>query len=239
VQLGQWDQHRLISLEGTTWSTGFTPELQAEAERLLAAADQPQPGDDARVDLCALHTVTIDDDDTRDIDDALSLERLADGRRRLWIHVADPGRLIAPDSPLDLEARRRGSSLYLAGGILPMFPELLSTGVFSLRAGQRCAAWSTWVDLDADGAIQACGVERSWVQPTYRLSYADADDLIERYSYRFSRLSTVYTNLARFVSSETPRGQQPLGKDEFRCFGCGGVIRREDADCGLCGWTWK
>lgn len=71
------------------------------------------------------------------------------------------------------------------------------------------------------------------------LPLGDADDLIERYSYRFSRLSTVYTNLARFVSSEKPRGHQPLGKDEFRCFGCGGVIRREDAECVLCGWTWK
>ena len=179
VQLGQWDQHRLISLEGTTWSTGFTPDLQAEAERLLAAVEQPQPGDDARVDLCALHTVTIDDDDTRDIDDALSLERLADGRRRLWIHVADPGRLITPDSPLDLEARRRGSSLYLAGGILPMFPEVLSNGPFSLRQRLRSAAWSLWVELADDGSVAASGIQRSWVKPAYRLSYGDADELID------------------------------------------------------------
>jgi exoribonuclease-2 len=60
-----------------------------------------------------------------------------------------------------------------------MFPEPLSTGPLSLRAGVRCAAWSTWVELDEQGAINACGLERSWVQPTYRLSYADADDLID------------------------------------------------------------
>ena len=154
-------------------------EREAEAERLLAAGDQPQAGDDARVDLCALHTVTIDDDDTRDIDDALSLERLADGRRRLWIHVADPGRLIAPDSPLDLEARRRGSSLYLAGGILPMFPEVLSNGPFSLRQRLRSAAWSLWVELADDGSVAASGIQRSWVKPAYRLSYGDADELID------------------------------------------------------------
>jgi exoribonuclease-2 len=179
VQLGQWDQHRLMSLEGSTWSTGFSPDLLADATRLLAEVEKPQPGDDARIDLCGLHTVTIDDDDTRDIDDALSLERLADGRRRLWIHVADPGRLIAPGSPLDLEARRRGSSLYLAGGILPMFPEVLSNGPFSLRQRMRSAAWSLWVELAEDGAVAASGIQRSWVKPAYRLSYSDADDLID------------------------------------------------------------
>ena len=179
VQLAQWDPHQLLSLEGTTWSLGFSPELEAEAERLLALSGEEQPGDATRLDLSAQHCVTIDDDDTRDIDDGLALERRSDGRLRLWIHVADPGRLVEPDSPLDLEARRRGSSLYLASGNLPMFPLVLTTGPFSLRAGVRSAAWSTWVDLRDDGEIEAYGICRSWVKPAYRLSYSDADDLID------------------------------------------------------------
>ena len=179
VDLRQWDPHQLASLAGSPWSSGFSDELQREAERLVALSAEPRPGDDDRVDLTAQRCVTIDDDGTRDIDDGLALEPRADGGWRLWIHVADPSRLVAQDSPLDLEARRRGSSLYLARGILPMFPEPLSTGPLSLRAGVRCAAWSTWVELDGQGAISACGLERSWVQPTYRLSYADADDLID------------------------------------------------------------
>ena len=179
ADLGQWDAHRLISLEGSTWSTGFSIDLQAEAERLLALVDQQQPGDADRLDLCAQHCVTIDDEDTRDIDDGLALERRDDGSLRLWIHVADPGRLIESGSPLDLEARRRGSSLYLAAGTLPMFPEPLATGPFSLRQGVRSAAWSFWVDLSEEGEIAAYGILRSWVKPTYRLSYADADDLID------------------------------------------------------------
>jgi len=179
VALQQWDPHHLVSLAGTTWGTGFSAELEREAERLVERSGQPLPGDAERLDLTHQRCVTIDDDDTCDIDDALALEEREAGGWRIWIHVADPGRLVPWDSPLDLEARRRGSSLYLAQGILPMFPQVLSTGPFSLRAGHRCAAWSTWVELDAQGAITAYGVERSWVQPTYRLSYADADDLIE------------------------------------------------------------
>ena len=179
VDLGQWDRHHLVSMGGTTWSLGFSPELEAEAARLLARNEQELPGDAERRDLTGQRCVTIDDDDTRDIDDGLALERRPDGGRRLWIHVADPGRLVEPESPLDLEARRRGSSLYLASGNLPMFPLELTTGPFSLRAGVRSAAWSTWVDLDPEGDIAAYGIVRSWVKPTFRLSYSDADDLID------------------------------------------------------------
>jgi exoribonuclease-2 len=179
VDLGQWDPHQLPSLRSTTWDHGFSPELEAEAERLLASAGQPRAGDGERLDLTHLRAVTIDDEDTRDIDDGLALELTEARVQRIWIHVADPGRLVEPDSPLDLEARRRGSSLYLARGNLPMFPDQLTTGPFSLRAGERNAAWSIWVELDAQGGLAASGVQRSWVKPTYRLSYRDADELIE------------------------------------------------------------
>ena len=134
VDLGQWDPHQLLSLAGTVWSEGFSESLVLEAQRLEAEAEQAQPSDPTRVDLCQQRCVTIDDDDTRDIDDGLAIEKTAAGRTRIWIHVADPGRLIHAGSPLDLEARKRASSLYLAHGNVPMFPDKLSTGVFSLRA---------------------------------------------------------------------------------------------------------
>lgn len=179
VDLGQWQAHNLPSLRATVWEQGFSADLLAEAERLLASAETELPGDAERLDLSGQRSVTIDDADTCDIDDGLALETTPAGQVKIWIHVADPGRLIALDSPLDLEARRRGSSLYLASGILPMFPEALATGPMSLRAGHRSAAWSIWVELDGDGAVKASGLQRSWVKPTYRLSYGDADDLID------------------------------------------------------------
>ena len=179
VDLGQWEAHHLPSLQASPWQLGFSPELEALAEQLVANHDDPRPGDGQRLDLTHFPVVTIDDADTQDIDDGLSLELRSDGTLRLWIHVADPGRLVSPGDPLDLEARRRGSSLYLSRGTLPMFPLALATGPFSLRSGRRCAAWSVWVELAPDGAIAASGLQRSWVKPLYRLSYDDADELIE------------------------------------------------------------
>lgn len=66
-----------------------------------------------------------------------------------------------------------------------------------------------------------------------------ADDILERYSQQLCRLSTVFSNLNQFASREKPRSTESLGKDDFRCFGCGSVIRREDEACRICGWSWK
>lgn len=179
VDLGQWDPHRLPSWHHSIWAHGFSPALEAHAADLLARVDEAWPGDGTRTDRCGLHCITIDDADTQDVDDGLSLERLDGGAERIWIHVADPGRLIPAGDPLDLEARRRASSLYLARGIEPMFPWDLSCRALSLRAGRRCAAWSIWTELDADGAVTDTGIERTWIRPAYRLTYSDADELID------------------------------------------------------------
>jgi exoribonuclease-2 len=179
ADLGQWERHHLPSLEATTWQLGFAAPLLEEADRLVALAASPLPGDERRLDLGAQHVVTIDDVDTLDIDDGLALEVRPDGAERLWIHIADPGRLVTPGSPLDQEARRRGSSLYLARGSLPMFPPQLAHGPMGLRCGQRTAAWSLWAELAGDGALERWGIERSWIQPRYRLTYGDADELLE------------------------------------------------------------
>ena len=178
VDLGQWDPHRLPALGNSPWSQAFNSDLETQAQALLTAVQQTLPGDERRIDRTGLRCFSIDDEDTEDIDDALGLQRL-DGGLRLWIHVADPGRLIAAGDPLDAEALRRGASLYLARGIEPMFPWELSTQGLSLQAHHRCAAWSLWVELAPDGSLARYGIERTWIQPTYRLSYSDADELIE------------------------------------------------------------
>lgn len=213
--LGQWSAHHLPSLARSTWQLGFSAEQLAEADRLLAEADREQPGDALRLDLTALHTVTIDDDDTADIDDGLSLE-WRDGSPRIWIHVADPGRLVEPDSLLDREARRRGTSLYLARDVLPMFPPQLATGPFSLRSGQRCAAWSLAIELDDQGAIASQSLHRSWVRPAYRLSYADADELIELSPPQERDLLMLHTLLLRRRAWRVARGALLLDQPEGR-----------------------
>lgn len=90
--------------------------LAQAAAASLVALPPPDPDAHIRVDLTHHSIVTIDDASTTEVDDGLSVEELPDGRRRLWVHVADPSRWLQPGSDLDLEARRRASTLYLPVG---------------------------------------------------------------------------------------------------------------------------
>ncbi len=219
IQLGQWDEHQPASMTGTPWSNGFSETLLLDARQLADNSEGMLPGDEHRHDLTAQACVTIDDAETSDIDDAIALERRQDGSERLWIHIADPGRLIPEGSPLDLEARRRGSSLYLSRGNLPMFPLELSTGPFSLSTGRRNAAWSTWVDLDQHGDISDFGILRSWVTPRYRLTYEDADELIDFAPPEEADLSDLHQLLERRRRWRTDQGalQMDLPEGRIRC----------------------
>ncbi|MEB3335510.1 MAG: RNB domain-containing ribonuclease [Cyanobacteriota bacterium] len=228
ADVGLWPRHHLPSLEGTSWQQGFPQPLLDEAERLAACADGPVPGDEGRLDLTHLHTITIDDDDTLDLDDGLSLEWLEEGRPRVWIHVADPGRLIVAESPLDLEARRRGTSLYLTEGTLPMVPGCLAYGPFSLRPGQRCAAWSVGIELAPDGDLAAMALHRSWVRPAYRLSYDDADELLELAPPQEQALLTLRALMDQRRAWRVSRGALCLDQAEGR------IRRAPGADDSAC-----
>jgi len=177
VDLGWWSPHENLYLRRSAHPTVFPPQVLDEAQQMLASP--PTDPDARRRDLTALKVYTIDDESTREIDDGLSVETLPDGRQRLWIHIADPTRLLVPEDTLDTEARRRGTSLYLPTGTIPMFPPELATGPMSLVQGQVCPTLSFGVVLDETGAIAEYEIAASLVQPTYRLTYEDADEMLQ------------------------------------------------------------
>ncbi|MEL7523175.1 MAG: RNB domain-containing ribonuclease, partial [Cyanobacteria bacterium J06553_1] len=96
-----------------------------------------------------------------------------------WIHIADPTRWLSPGDLLDSEARRRCTTVYLPTGVIPMFPFELAAGPMSLVQGKVCNALSFGVVLNEDGSIADYSIQPSLVKPTYRLTYEDADEMVE------------------------------------------------------------
>jgi exoribonuclease-2 len=177
VDLGWWSPYENLFLRRSSIPIQFPNKVLEVAQQRL---DFPPTDLDAnRLDLTHLKAYTIDDESTTEIDDGLSWESLPDGRERLWVHIADPTRWLAPEDDLDLEARKRGSTVYLPTGMIPMFPELLATGPMSLVQGRICCALSFGVVLDRTGAVEDYSIHTSLIKPTYRLTYEDADEVLE------------------------------------------------------------
>ncbi|MCS6781698.1 MAG: ribonuclease R [Gloeomargarita sp. SKYBB_i_bin120] len=191
VALGWWHPHENLALRRSSVPTTFPADV-LEAASMRIHTPPPDPDAPWRQDLTGLKVYTIDDSSTTEIDDGLSWERLPDGRERLWIHIADPSRWLTPGDVLDQEARRRGTSVYLPTGVIPMFPEALATGPMSLQQGQTCCALSFAVTLEPSGAIADYQIMPSWVRPTYRLTYDDVDELLPLQESNEGELSHLY-----------------------------------------------
>jgi exoribonuclease II len=178
VELGWWSIHENIHLRRSQTPVHFSPQMQTVAHELLT--NPPVDLDlSHRVDLTHHKVYTIDDESTQEIDDGLSLEVLPDGRHKLWIHIADPTRLLSPEDRFDLEARKRSVTIYLPTGMIPMFPPELATGPMSLRQGQKCCAISFGVILDPTGAVAEYEITTSTIEPTYRLTYEDVEEMLQ------------------------------------------------------------
>ncbi|MFZ9034827.1 MAG: RNB domain-containing ribonuclease, partial [Francisellaceae bacterium] len=165
--------HTLL-LETGYWNE-LTNPYPARFDALVQAPDlivDSLPDED-RVDLTELQSFAIDDADSHDPDDAISFDAEHD---RLWVHIADPAALVAPDGEMDLEARSRGCNLYLPEGHTPMLPPLM-TARFGLGLQTISPALSIGFNVTADGQIDEVDICRSWVKVT-RLSYEQADQML-------------------------------------------------------------
>ena len=144
------------------------------------AASAPQERDrEGREDLRAQLVFTIDPEDARDHDDALSVRPLERGRFEVGIHIADVSHYVRPDSALDLEALARGTSCYLPGGVVPMLPERLSADLCSLRPDQDRLALSVFVTLDAEGTLHHYRFAETVIRSCARLDYGQVQRAID------------------------------------------------------------
>ncbi|HMJ33714.1 MAG TPA: RNB domain-containing ribonuclease [Baekduia sp.] len=159
----------------------FPPGVERAAKEAVERMEDAT-GDDvevARRDLRDLPTFTIDPITAKDFDDAISAEVIDPahpGRRRVWVHIADVSAYVKPGSPVDREAYRRGTSVYVPGAVEPMLPEVLSAGACSLVPGQERLAVT--VELELEGAdVVRSAFYRSRIRSDERLDYDRVDQI--------------------------------------------------------------
>src|SRR5882757_1899806 len=152
--------------------TEFPSDVLEQAERIPERVEAQQIA--GREDLRNQFIVTIDPDDARDFDDAINVEKLANGGWQLGVHIADVAAYVEPGSALDREARLRGNSVYLPDRVIPMLPERLSDGVCCLKPEIDRLTHSVFIQFDKRGVAKSARFARSVIRSAHRLTYKQA-----------------------------------------------------------------
>jgi len=167
----------------------FPPKVEAFAENIVEKIPEEEYA--RRSDLRNLQMVTIDGEDAKDLDDAVSIEILANGNYRLGVHIADVSHYVKEKNPLDIEALNRATSVYLIDRVIPMLPRKLSNGVCSLNPKVDRLTLSCFMEIDKNGKTVDHEILETIIKTNERMTYTDVtkilkdkdEETIKRYDY--------------------------------------------------------
>ena len=169
------EMHSILAEFGLPYR--FEPELEKAAEKI---SDKIKVKDiKERRDFRDTFTFTIDPEDAKDFDDALSFKPLENGNFEVGVHIADVSHYVTPGSDIDREARDRGTSVYLADRTVPMLPEKLCNRLCSLRPNEEKLCFSAVFEITPRAAIRKKWFGRTVIKSNFRLTYEQAQDIVE------------------------------------------------------------
>lgn len=156
----------------------------------------------SRLDFRDKNVITIDPEDAKDFDDALSIEKNESGNFLVGIHIADVSHYIEADSTLDKEAFARGNSVYLVGKAIPMLPEELSNGICSLNPNEDRLTYSVIAELTPRGKLVNYQIKKTVINSKRRFTYEEVQEIIEKREGEFADVILPLDKLAKILRSK-------------------------------------
>lgn len=175
----------------------FSNEVEKEAQNIEPQISKIEI--QKRKDFRHITTFTIDPEDAKDFDDALSYEKLSNGLHRVGIHIADVSHYVKPGTLIDKEAYERGTSVYLVDRTIPMLPEALSNNLCSLRPHEDKLCFSAVFDLDDDAKVVKEWFGHTIINSDQRLNYTEAQNMIDTGEGALAEVILQLNTLARIL----------------------------------------
>lgn len=159
-------------------SESFPKKVQAELKNII----RPLSGKElaGRHDLRKQATITIDGADAKDLDDAVYVEKKANGNYKLWVSIADVSHYIPEGSELDKEAQKRGNSVYLVDRVLPMFPREISNGICSLNEKEDKLTFTCELEINPQGKLVSAEMYKSVIRSVHRMTYERVNQILAK-----------------------------------------------------------
>ena len=173
----------------------FPEHVESEAEKI--PTEITEKDHEKRRDFRQVTTFTVDPEDAKDFDDALSIEYLDNGDYEIGVHIADVSHYVKPNSILDKEALQRATSVYLVDRTIPMLPEKLSNGLCSLRPNEEKLTFAAVFKMDKDSKIKGKWFGRTIINSDRRFTYEEAQQRIESGEGDFAKELVLLNDLAK------------------------------------------
>jgi ribonuclease R len=236
MELGEWKDARDLARGRVLRVLGRAGEHQVEMHAILAEFGLPlefpesvlkasgeipdgvTPAEIAkRRDVRKIPTLTIDPDDAKDLDDALSVRKLENGNWEIGIHIADVSHYVKPGSVVDMEAASRATSVYLVDRVVPMLPEKLSNDLCSLNPHTDKLSFSAIFEMDDQARLRGEWFGRTVMRSHHRFAYADAQTIIDGGEGPFKEEVLTLHRLAEVLRKERiAKGALEIGGNEVK-----------------------
>lgn len=211
-----WPEHSKNPFGEITEVLGKPGEHEVEMKSILADFDFPlrfpanvvkeaneipteisQKEIESRKDFRDIFTITIDPQDAKDFDDAISLRKKDNGNWEVGVHIADVSYYVKPGTAIDKEAFARGTSIYLVDRVIPMLPEKLSNEVCSLRANEDKLCYAAVFELDYNTEVLSEWYGRTIINSNYRYNYEEVQEIIEGKENQYKENILILNDLAK------------------------------------------
>jgi ribonuclease R len=197
----------------------FSPTFSEKAEREAAKIPLTIPANEisARRDFRNVLTFTIDPEDAKDFDDAISFKKLDNGRYQIGVHIADVSHYVKPQTAIEEEAYKRATSVYLVDRTIPMLPEILSNNLCSLRPNEDKLCFSAVFEMDETAKIYKQWIGKSVINSNRRFNYEEVQQVIETKSGEYSEEILILDKIAKTMRKERfDRGSINFATEEVK-----------------------